>query len=88
MSDVRVPDIRISVNVAGEEVARFSFYRTDQHPQDWEVTAALRDGDSKQAVRACLLACVSEIGLGSWEHFVIEPESGGATDDQVQLPWS
>lgn len=88
MSDVRVPDVRVSVAIAGEEAARFAFFRTDLHPQDWEVTAALRDPDSRQAMRACLLACCAELNLGQWEHFVIEFEGGGETDDQLQLPWS
>lgn len=87
MADVRVPELSITVAVEGNEVAHFAFNRTDRHPQDWEVTAALRDPDTRTAVRACLLACVAELNLGQWEHYVIEVEGGSATNDQPQLPW-
>lgn len=87
MSDVRVSDLKVCVVVGGSEVAHFEFHRTDRHPQDWEVTAALSDPDTRQAVRACLLACIAEIQLGTWEHYLIETEGGGSTNDQPQLPW-
>ncbi len=88
MKDVRVPDLQVTVVTAGDELADFRFYKTDRHPQDWEVAAALRHPDSKQAVRSCLLACLAELDLGQWEPYVIEVESGGSDNDQPQLPWS
>lgn len=88
MPDVLVPEFSIKVFVEGEEIARFGFHRTSRNPQDWEITAALNHADSKQAVRAGLLACVAELASGEWESYTFVPEGGSETDDQLQLPWS
>lgn len=88
MKDVLVPEVKVSVALDGEEVARFGFARTNRNPQEWDITAALDYADSKQAMRAILLACVAELQAGSWEPYTFVPEGDGTTDDQLQLPWS
>jgi len=88
MPDVRVPDVKVTIYIEGEEVARFGFSRTSRSPEDWDIQAALAYADSRQAVRACLLACVSELAGSNWEAYTFVPENGGSTDDQLQLPWS
>jgi len=87
MSNVSVPDIKISVVVGGCEVARFNFHKVSLHPQDWEIVAALRDLDTKQAVRSCLLAAIAELSADGWESYSFDAEGGGETNDQPQLPW-
>lgn len=87
MSNVRVPQVKVSVAVEGSEIARFEFNRTERSTQDWEITAALIDRDCKQAVRACLLASVSELSADGWEAYTFEPESGNSEDDQLELPF-
>lgn len=88
MSDVRVPEVQVSVTIEGQQVARFGFARTGRNPADWEVTGALDYADSKQAMRALFLACVVELDQGSWEAYTFVPEGDSQTDDQLQLPWS
>jgi len=88
MSDVLVPEVKVTIHIEGEEVARFAFNRTQSNPQDWDITAALDYADSKQAMRACLLACVAELQSGNWEAYTFVPESGDQERDQLQLPWS
>jgi len=85
MSNVYVPEVSVKIAVAGEEVARFAFDRTDRNPQEWEITAAIDRADSKSAIRACLLACVAELQQGDWLPYSFVPESGGTEDDQPQL---
>lgn len=88
MDNVRVPDVEVKIALAGQPVAWFQFHRTSANPQDWEATAALDYADSKQAMRACLLACLAELQSGRWEAYTLVAEGGGETDDQLQLPWS
>lgn len=87
MRNVQVPDVKISVVVAGVEVARFTFHRVDLSPQDWEVTAAIHSEDARTAIRACLLAAVAELAGNNWEIADIAFESGGEADDQLELPF-
>jgi len=87
MSDVRVSDIKVTLVAVGEPIACFEFHQTHRTPSAWEITGSIYSADAKQAVRACLLACLAELNEGSWEAYDIEAESGGATNDQPQLPW-
>lgn len=88
MSNVRVPEIKVTIFIEGNEVARFGFNRTGASPDKWEITAALDYADCKSAMRACLLACVAELQTGEWEAYTFVPESGSSEDDQLQLAWS
>lgn len=67
MSDARIPSVKVAVLVEGTQIAVFSFWRVQRSVDDWEITAALVDEQTKQAVRACLLACVAEVNNGFWE---------------------
>lgn len=87
MSNVRVPQVKVSVAVEGTEIARFEFNRTERSTQDWEITAALSDADCRSAVRACLLAAVSELSAEGWTVATFEAEGGGREDDQLELPF-
>jgi len=87
MSNVYVPQVKISVTVEGVEVARVCFDKVDRAPAEWEVSAAIVDPDARTAVRACLLAAVSEISSEGWTSYSFIPEGGGETNDQPQLPW-
>lgn len=88
MANVQLPAVKISVFVDGEEMARCTFYQTHRSPQAWDIEAAISDRDAKPAVRASLLAFLAELEAGTWELADIVFESGGETDDQLQLPWS
>jgi len=87
MSNVQVPDVQVKVTVAGGDIARFDFSRVSLSPQEWDITAALNDVNSRQAVRACLLAAVAELSADGWEAYSFDVEGAGSTDDQPQLPW-
>jgi len=87
MSDVSVSDVEIRIVVKGGEVARFTFNRTDRHPQDWDVTASIYSLDTRTAVRACLLAAVAQCNSEGWTPYTFEAEGGSETNDQPHLPW-
>jgi len=88
-----VPDVKVAVSVAGDAVAIFSFWRVALSPQNWDIVAALVDESTRTAVRACLLACVAEIGSSGWEAIPSIHEGAGSLGDdegspQTELPWS
>lgn len=87
MSDVHVPDITVTMAVAGEVVFHIDFRQTHRAPSAWEITGAIYDRETKQAVRACLLACLAELQSDVWEAYTFEAEGGGETNDQPLLPW-
>lgn len=87
MANVQVPAVQVKVFVDGGEIARFDFYRTERSTQDWEITAAIIDRDCTTAVRACLLASISELTAEGWDTYTFEAEGGSETNDQPQLPW-
>lgn len=85
MSHVQVPDVSISVVIAGTEIARFTFHRVDLAPQNWESTAAIYHPDAKSAIRACLLSAIAELQSVGWETYPYPIESGDTSDDQPPL---
>lgn len=87
MKDVHVPDIKITMAVAGELVFHMDFRNTHRAPAAWEITGAIYDRDTKSAVRACLLACLAELSADVWEDYTFEAESGSPEDVQPLLPW-
>lgn len=87
MAHVRIPDVQVTVALAGSKIFIADFHRVDLSPQDWEVTASLYEADARWAARACLLAAVSQLGADGWEVVDFATESGGEANDQLQLPW-
>lgn len=88
-----VPDVKVAVIVAGDSIAIFSFWRVALSPQNWDVVGALVDESTKSAVRACLLACIAELGSSGWESVPdVREGAGSSRDDEgsstLELPWS
>lgn len=83
----QVPDVKVAVSVAGDTVAIISFWKVAFNPQEWDVTAAIIDRDSREAIRACLLAAVAEFTASGWQDILDLPESGGEDGDQSIFPW-
>jgi len=93
MSNVQVPDVKVSVLVAGGEVAIFSFWKVALSPQEWELTAAILDESTRRAVRSILLQCASELTNEGWSDlsslYQESVEDGnGESDSEIGSPFA
>lgn len=81
MSNVRIPDVKVSVVIGGSEICRVEFWNVERSPDNWEITGSLIDGEAREAVRACLLASAAELTRAGWEVYTFAPDGEESTDE-------